>query len=109
MCMEDVRIGQNTPVDELSKTVTTASTQLVDRNERRTLLIIYPPPSGTLTVSILTPVVANVGVTLQTTSPPLIMSIQTHGQLLYKAWYAIHSAGGVQCTFHEGVLDPEKV
>jgi hypothetical protein len=103
--MEDVRMGRATAVVENKRTIAVTSTPFVDYDKDRTMLTFWPPPSGTLTLSILNPAVANQGITLVSTGVPIVLDIKIHGQLVTKSWYGIHSVGGVVCSCHEGRLD----
>lgn len=105
--MEDIRIGRNTPVVERLVTIPNTSVPLVDDDPKRTMLIIHTPPSGRLTLSIKNPVVADVGITLDNLAQSLQLRIEEHGQLVTKAWFGIHSVGGVSVAVYEGHLSLE--
>lgn len=105
MCMEDIILGRATRTTEHIRSLTNASTPVIDYSNRRIKLTIYPPPSGTLTLSIKSPAVANKGIILLSTSMPLVMTVETHGDIVTKQWYGIHSAGGVTFTYYDGELE----
>lgn len=86
-------------------TLSNASKPVIDYAKERTKLIIYPPPSGTLTLSLRSPVVAGKGIVVPSTAPPLVMNVETHGDAVEKIWYGIHSVGGVTFAWYEGILD----
>lgn len=107
MCMEDVKLGRDTPVVEQVDTVPNTSSVFVDDDRDRTLLVFFPPPSGTLTLSIKTPAVANEGIILTAGNLPVVLDIKTHGQMVIKRWYAIHSVGGVKVARYLGRLNKQ--
>lgn len=105
MCMEDIRIGRRTIHTPRNLSLTVSSKLATDYSEKRTQLMFYPPPSGTATFYPGNTVVANVGITLGSTSHPILMTVETHGDLVKQRWSAIHSAGGVSVFVSEGYLD----
>lgn len=107
MCMEDVRLGRKVAVTETVVPLLVSAVVVADYSPKRTLLIFYPPVSGTTTLSIGNTAVAGSGVTMTANSSPLILDIQKQGNLVTQRWFAIHSAGGVNCVFHEGLLEQE--
>lgn len=102
--MEDVRIGRDTATVEHIVLLTNASLPVIDHSRERTKLVIYPPLSGTLTLSIANPVIAGRGIILPAASPPIVMNVETHGDAVTKQWYGIHSVGNVRFTWYEGIL-----
>lgn len=105
MCMEDIRIGRRTIHTPRNFALGVASGVIAAYDEKRIQLLIYPPSSGTLTIFPANSVIVNKGITLTSTSHPMIMTVDTHGDLVKKMWAAIHSAGGVTCFVSEGFLD----
>jgi hypothetical protein len=106
--MEDVIIGRHTRTVEHIFTLQANSQPVIDYSKRRTKLIIYPPVSGKLYLSIANPATNNNGIQLVSTSQPIIMSIETHGDMVTKQWYGFASAGGITFTWYEGILEREK-
>jgi hypothetical protein len=105
MCIEDVRLGRKTGITQTNVLVGAASGVVLDTDELRSFIIFYPPFSGVVTLSIVDPVVATVGVKLESTDHPLMLDIQQHGQLVTKTWFGIHSVGGVNMCIHQGHLN----
>lgn len=105
--MEDIRIGRKTAVVEKSVTVALTNTEFIDYDAKRVMLIIFPPASGTLTISVGKDPATNSGITLPSTGNPIVLDIKIHGQLVTKAFTAVHSAGAVKCYYYQGHLDDE--
>jgi hypothetical protein len=78
---------------------------LVGGDNKRTLLIISAPSSGTAFLSTSTAAAINSGMAIAAGDRPIVMIIQTHGQLVQKGWSAIASAGTPNMTVYEGFLD----
>ena len=105
MCMEDVRLGRATKVTPSIKALTAASQLIIDAAELRRTLTLFPPPSGTTTFFFRGPVVDDFGIILNAGEPPLHFSVDTHGDIVTRAWFAIHSAGAVSMAILEGLLE----
>jgi hypothetical protein len=105
--MEDIRIGRKIINAEIKDTIPNASFPFIQYDKKRVSLIFWPPPSGTLTLSVINPVVADQGISLPNTGHPIVLDVREHGDLCMKAWNVIHSVGGVVCTAHEGRLEAE--
>lgn len=105
MCIEDVRLGREIAVQEQSIRLTTANKIVIDASPNRVTLIIYPPLSGTLTLSLTPVAIAGKGVVLVPASSPLHFDIRKHGNLVCQAWHGIHSVGGVNMVYQEGLLE----
>lgn len=104
MCMEDIRLGRRTNHLHRLFAVTTGSKVLFDRDKLRTQLMVYPPVSGTLTLDASDSVTANAGITMTASSHPLLMTVETHGDLVTNRFSVIHSAGGISIFVSEGRL-----
>src|SRR5687767_13336417 len=104
MCMEDIRIGRRTSSTENLIAALAAAYQIADANNERITLIIHPPVSGTLMVSVRSDVSLTAGIPLTVGSHPLIFTIQTHGSLVMRPFFAIHSAGGIFTAVDEVLL-----
>ena len=107
MCMEDVRLGRVTRCGERRINLTVVSQRVIDQSKHRRTLILFPPPSGTTTFSIRDPVAANVGIVIPASSPPVTLTLDEHGDIVTKAFFAIHSVGGVVSVYIEGTLELE--
>lgn len=105
MCLEDIRLGRQIKSSQESKSVASTATPLIGQEENRVFIIFYPPPSGTITFSPFKDVAAGIGITLPSTGHPIMLDIKTHGLLVTRNWYAVHSVGGVNFTFQVGYLD----
>ena len=104
MCMEDIRLGRKTAGIQNLIALTNASQRIVDQSPDRVMLTIYPPVSGTATIAMSADVAVNVGITLTSEDHPIKLNIIDDGDLVTKAWYGIHSAGGVTLAIYEGRL-----
>lgn len=94
MCMEDYRLGRKLTTVESNPSITNgAFSELVKESRGRVALIISPPESGFILISIHNAPSANQGIRLQSTSPPLQLELVKHGDLVNKQLNAIHSAG----------------
>lgn len=107
MCIEDIRIGRRTVTRELRAIIANTSGIFVQSSPKRTVLVFLPPPSGVLTLSMDDPVTGNQGIVLNTSSPPIVMTVQQWGDVTKRNFFAIHSVGGVVCTAFEGVLEED--
>jgi hypothetical protein len=95
MCMEDVRIGRDSGSTQQIVEMTTTPRPIVEVDQFRTTLIISAPSAGILTLSFLPTVTANNGIRLNTTDPPLILTLQKHGSIVTRMIYGIMSAGTI--------------
>lgn len=105
--MEDIRIGRQEGASETNVICGATSTVLLPPDPHRTAVIIYPPVSGTLTLSTLSPVVAGVGITLQAAYHPVRYNLKDDGLIVTKGFYGIHSVGGITICCHESRLPIE--
>lgn len=101
MCCEDLKIGRASNSSQATLAIAAASTPFVPGNPDRTALVFIPPPSGTLTVSMAGVAVAGEGIVLVAGNDPVQLNIQHDGDLVRRPWTAIHSVGGVNCTYLE--------
>jgi hypothetical protein len=105
MCMEDVRLGRQIQVSEVQVTVATTVTPLVGDDPDRVMLMIGIPVSGNFFCSTRHDLALNEGFRLVSTALAFfVFDIKTHGQMVTKAWYGIHSVGGVGVAVIEGRL-----
>lgn len=105
MCMEDVRLGRMMTGEEINTVVGLAATPVIDFDTERSFILFSPPLSGIMTFSIFPTMVAGSGLNIAAGQDEVSMDIQTHGNLVTKAWFAIHSVGGIVATVYIGRLD----
>lgn len=72
---------------------------LVGNSLHRKRLTIYPPASGTATISNEPSVAAGQGITLVAWAAPLYFDIDFHGDCVQAGWYVIYTGGGSGCAF----------
>jgi len=96
MCMEDVRIGRESTSASRKVTVGTGSTPLISHSPTRTVLIVSAPVSKRVTLSLVQPAVDRVGITLHPGSSPLVLTVQTHGDLVTRSLWAIADTSAEQ-------------
>lgn len=104
MCCEDVKMGRASRSAQVTKEIGATSTPFIPGNPDRFALLIENPPSGTLTVSLESTAVSGEGITFSAAHFPLVLNIKDHGDLVRRPWSAIHSVGGVRCTYIETTL-----
>lgn len=105
MCMEDIRLGRQMGASETNPLCGVTSTVLVSADSNRVALTIYPPTSGTVTISTIDPVVATVGIILSPGDHPIHYNIKDDGRIVTKGFWGIHSVGGVTICCHESRLE----
>ena len=87
-------------------TVDTNSTEIVSPSPDRVLLIICPPSTGTLTISIGTSVVAGEGMNLQVSDSPMVITAEQMKDLSFRGWKGIMDAGSATIGVFEGIYYP---
>lgn len=85
--------------------IATTSTILVPYEPKRKALVICRPPTNEITVSYREAAVANQGIILDTTDPPLILSRALHGDLVRGPFYAISDTAAQVITYWETLSD----
>ena len=89
MCMEDVRIGGATI--SADKTISVANTPqlIVESSLDRYCLIISPPLAGQVTIGFdANHVASGSGIVLASGADPLVLTIQEHGDIVRRAFFA---------------------
>lgn len=76
-------------VQELVNVPNSTSTRLVEAAVNRVGLVVNGPVGARFTLSILGTAVLDQGITLYPSSPPLVLTLETHGDLVLRAWAAI--------------------
>lgn len=104
MCMEDVRMGREVRSGQIRVPISAASVGVVANSPSRYCLVLCPPSTGTMTLSILPEAVANEGIVLAAGNAPVIFTVDDHGDLATRAWSAIHHTGAAVFTAIEGHL-----
>src|SRR5688572_29365150 len=105
MCIEDIRLQRETTASEDVTSVGQTAVQLVGPSHLRTALVISCPHSGYITIGFTPSVAVNEGIILNALGTPLVLSLDTHGAVVKKAIYAIHSAGTVSIAVWETSLE----
>lgn len=89
MCMEDVRIGRDTICVETTVQVQlTATPLLAASDDRYALVLSVPQGSGGLELSINPAFTIGQGLQMNAGTPPLILTIQEHGDIVRRGLYA---------------------
>jgi hypothetical protein len=107
MCCEDVKIDYAKHAIGRLFAVTNGSLELFAADPYRWSITVSPPPSGTLTVIPDAVASNNSGILLTNNMLPITFDRYHHGNLVGKAWFAIHSAGGVNIFVAETFLTPD--
>lgn len=81
--------------------VGTSSTQLVGPNRHRKALIIQAPQTNRITLSLVNPAAADVGIVLYASDPPFILDSERVGAACRQPWYAISDTAAQDVTFIE--------
>jgi hypothetical protein len=109
MCYQDVLLGAATDVGERAVTITNSGTDsLVGGDPRRSLLIIGPPDTGEVWLSTSNSPAVGVGFHINANDPPLVLDVQTYGQLVRKGWSAVSSVAASKLSVYEGAIDLER-
>lgn len=94
MCWEDVKIGRIKRTTQINVAVNNVtSVVLCEANKTRTGIIISPPQSGYITISLVANNTINAGINLFSGAEPLTLTVEQHGEITTRTLYAIHSAG----------------
>lgn len=88
MCMEDVLLGRDTSSGSMIVPINVTSILLVPADPSRLALIIGQPSAGHVVADFGKPPDSNSGIWLSSALPPLILTIQQHGDIVRRAWYA---------------------
>lgn len=74
-----------------------ATKQLVSASEKRVALHFYIPSNGISTINNINPVPPNQGIQCSIANAPIVMTYETHGEIIRGPWYVISTtAGGFQ-------------
>jgi len=104
MCKEDHLLGRRQRPSQASFALSTVSQPVAAFARDRAAIIFDPPSAGTVTLSLLDPAAAGIGLTLRSTDPPLILNVIQHGGLVTAAWRAVASAGTPTFAVFESYL-----
>lgn len=103
MCMEDIRIGRRTKVQLNGALAANGGSRVVPDEPLRTQLTFYPAPSGAYSIGLSDGAAGNNIINIDPTSPALVMTVETHGQLVIKAWDVTFTAA-TTVAWSEGIL-----
>jgi hypothetical protein len=107
MCMEDVKIGRATNSGDGFASIPAATAGLiVGPSLHRYCLIISPPIAGHVTIGFSpNQLVDGSGVVLASGADPLILTIQEHGDIIRRAFYAIGDGTIRVVGFMQSILE----
>lgn len=91
--MEGVRLGRESNGQSLVVPLSTVSGLAIGESLTRMALVFPGPLAGNVTYSLQNPAVSGQGLVLNASSGPFSLDIQTHGDLVRRAWYAVADAG----------------
>jgi hypothetical protein len=95
VCIEDVRMGRQSNAQAQTTEIAAGGTaQVLPADPYRYCLILSPPSSGSITYNIRANPADGEGLTFHQGSSPLALDIQSHGDLVRRAWFA-YSANAV--------------
>lgn len=89
MCFEDVQMGRETAAGQFLVPIGNTAKIVVGESERRYCLILPNLLTGNVTYSMDPSVTSGVGIVLNANSGPLVLTVQEHGDICRRAWYAI--------------------
>jgi len=104
--MEALHYAQHVKTGFRTVSVSTASIELCSPSPDRVLLVICPPSTGTLTISIGTSVVAGEGMNLQVSDSPMVITAEQMKDLSFRGWKGIMDAGSATIGVFEGIYYP---
>ena len=107
MCIEDIRIGRKIVTDQISLTNSGVAALLVDNDDWRTSLSVYPDSVNDIWISIKSNVAVGNGILIPAKGHPVQLTIQQHGDCVRRAWHAIASAGPTNINALSAHLDVE--
>lgn len=107
MCMEDVRIGRRSVTTMENVVVTTTAKIAIPPDPHRLSLVIGPTVSGNCTLSLNPGVPNSYGFPLGTSTAPLVLSLQQHGDIVTRGWHAVSSMGGAVFSYAASSLAEE--
>lgn len=105
--MEDINIGRRTATVIRYLLSTGAAQILADEDRDRVMLIFFPPNTGTLFVSTDPNMTNSQGIRIPTAGPPVILRVETHGQLVMKRWFGFDATAAHDLTVAEGHLEKQ--
>lgn len=106
MCMEGIRIGRRTKINQYTWSTGVGQAQIVPPNPRRVALMIGSPVSSVAFIAPALPVTTTTGIPINTGQNPIILNIEDHGELVTTAWFGT-SAAGRDGLIVEVLLDEE--
>lgn len=92
--MQDYAMARGTSGNIQSKSIgNVAFTELIRENESRSALVISPPATGHIQITINPGDATTTGIRLFSGAEPLSLTLAEHGAIVTKGFSAIHSAG----------------
>lgn len=89
MCIEDVRMGRQSNAQTQSTAIAAGGTaQVLPADPFRYCVILSPPSAGSITYNIRPNPADGEGLTFHQGSSPIALDIQSHGDLVRRAWFA---------------------
>jgi hypothetical protein len=77
------------------------STEAISPSARRYGLLIFPPSTGSVTISTEPISAVGVGIVLINGAPPLWLCEDTHGSIVHQGFQFLYNAGGHPATWIE--------
>lgn len=93
MCMEDYKLGRETQSGSVIVPLAGVSKIVIGESETRTCLVLGNPLANNVTYSLQNPAVSGSGLVVNVNTGPVILDLQTHGDLVKRPWFAINDAG----------------
>ena len=101
MTPESIRYGRRTTSSQQLVIVGTSSVTFLVSSPRRVAIIVSAPPTNRFTLSLQTTAVLDQGINVYPTGQPLVLTIETHGDLVTRAWTAISATASQSVTVIE--------
>lgn len=101
MTPEGINTGRKTSTAQQTVTVATTSTALVAAAPSRVALIVNAPLANRFTISMLTTAGLDQGLTLYPLGAPLVLTVETHGEIVTRALTAISVNASQNVTVFE--------
>jgi hypothetical protein len=108
--MQDWKIGKRAIGVESNPSINNAAfSVLVLPSQKRIALVISPPESGFITISMKNVPVAGDGIRLASGHAPLLLNMKDHGNIVQQPLQAIHSAATQTITVWETFVSEDEL
>lgn len=99
--MEDIRIGRKSRGQEINVPLTTTIGPFISPAEDRIGLTVYPPVGDTVIISSIGNQTSGVGIRVNDSTGPLVMTLESHGGLVMKGFTGQTVVGSLTATYTE--------